>query len=216
VFDGQLRIGQNFYRFSISILNRNPFPPRTRFDLTKLRSMGNIQLQLPLVAARFTVPSTLINSLQIGDALLPDSGWLIHRVPSGFRGQPLLQAPDCNLALCTELHDNQQLVLGEKLMNLSADEPLAPAPDAPDQATVADAIASAPLVVQIEIASVSLAASHWAELKPGDVISTGHPLGDQVLVRVAGREIALGELVDIDGELGVRIKSFISSERVSQ
>ena len=59
--------------------------------------------------------------------------------------------------------------------------------------------------LRVEVASVTLAARAWAALQPGDVVSLGRPLGDPVVLRVAGREIARGDLVDVDGELGVRI-----------
>jgi len=215
--DGQVAAGRSHHRFSLTILSSPVLLKNTpRFDLTMLREMGDVLIDLSLVAARFHLPSCVVSSLQLGDALMPGQGWLIQGHPEGSWGQLLLCAPGGQVALCAELHRNKQVVLGEKLMNMPAYEASEPAKEDDGEPTVADVIAQAPLVVQIELGCVSLSACHWADLKPGDVISTGHPLGDHVTVRVAGREVASGELVDVDGELGVRIKSFTSRERVTQ
>lgn len=69
------------------------------------------------------------------------------------------------------------------------------------------AVLDAPLVVRIEVASVALSAREWADLKPGDILETRKPIGEHVVLRIAGREVARGELVSVDGELGVRIRS---------
>jgi len=37
------------------------------------------------------------------------------------------------------------------------------------------------------------------------VVSLGKRIGEHVVLRVAGVEVARGELVDLDGEVGVRI-----------
>jgi flagellar motor switch/type III secretory pathway protein FliN len=68
-----------------------------------------------------------------------------------------------------------------------------------------DTILDAPVIVRIEVASVTLTARQWAELAPGDVVQTAAPVGQAVTLRAAGRAIAQGELVSVDGELGVRI-----------
>ena len=48
----------------------------------------------------------------------------------------------------------------------------------------------------------------YGELKiaPGDVIGMGSKVGAKVTLRVSGMAVAEGELVDVEGELGVRIR----------
>jgi flagellar motor switch/type III secretory pathway protein FliN len=46
------------------------------------------------------------------------------------------------------------------------------------------------------------------------VVQSGRRLEDPVILRAGGREIARGELVDIEGELGVRI-THVGVARVS-
>ena len=67
--------------------------------------------------------------------------------------------------------------------------------------------------VQVEL-SVGLGTTRLrlrqiAELAVGQVIALGRPLAGPYEIRVAGRLMGQGELVDVDGELGVRIVSLI-------
>jgi flagellar motor switch/type III secretory pathway protein FliN len=77
------------------------------------------------------------------------------------------------------------------------------APDAGDD--IADSLAEAPLVLRVEVASVSLSARAWAELGVGDVVTTGVRLGEAAVLRAGGVPAARGELCVVDGEIAVRI-----------
>ena len=68
-------------------------------------------------------------------------------------------------------------------------------------------VGETPIVVRLEIGSLELTAREWASLVPGDVVQSGRRLDEPVILRVMGRELARGELVEVDGELGVRITS---------
>jgi flagellar motor switch protein FliM len=74
-----------------------------------------------------------------------------------------------------------------------------------------DAVLDSPVVVRVEIGAVTLTAREWAELGPGDVIEAGRRIAEPVILRVAGREVARGELVNLEGELGVRIRELVRS-----
>jgi flagellar motor switch/type III secretory pathway protein FliN len=75
--------------------------------------------------------------------------------------------------------------------------------------TLREIALEADVVVRVEVGSVTLTAREWAELGPGDVIETGVRLTEPVVLRVAGREVARGELVNVDGELGVKISEIL-------
>jgi flagellar motor switch/type III secretory pathway protein FliN len=49
------------------------------------------------------------------------------------------------------------------------------------------------------------------DLAVGQIVTLGRPLAGPFELRAAGRLIGRGELVDVDGELGVRIVSLESS-----
>ena len=78
-----------------------------------------------------------------------------------------------------------------------------------DSNALGEAALDAPVVVRVELGNVTLSARKWAELAPGDVIETGRRIGEPVVLRVAGREVARGELVNVEGELGVRIRELV-------
>ena len=61
--------------------------------------------------------------------------------------------------------------------------------------------------VEISVAAgaVTLPLRQLLELAPGQVLSLNRPLGGTVELRVGPRVVGRGELVDVDGELGVRV-----------
>jgi flagellar motor switch/type III secretory pathway protein FliN len=77
--------------------------------------------------------------------------------------------------------------------------------DASDPPTLAQAVLDAPIVVRVELGSVSMSAREGAALKPGDVLQSGRRIGERVLLRTGGQVVARGELVNVEGELGVRV-----------
>lgn len=70
---------------------------------------------------------------------------------------------------------------------------------------LAEIVGETPLTVRLELGALEMSAAEWAALKPGDVLQSGRRLDEPVVLRAGGREIARGELVDVEGELGVRI-----------
>jgi flagellar motor switch protein FliN/FliY len=73
-----------------------------------------------------------------------------------------------------------------------------------DMATI-EVLDDVSLVVRVELGAVEMKAGEWASLGDGDVIALGRKLGDPAILRIGGVEVARGELVQIDGEYGVRI-----------
>ena len=63
------------------------------------------------------------------------------------------------------------------------------------------------LELSVQLGTTRLSLRQLADLAVGQVISLGRPLAGPFEVRAAGRVVGQGELIDIDGELGVRIVS---------
>ena len=82
-------------------------------------------------------------------------------------------------------------------------------------AALLDAIGDVPVVVRVEIGEARMPARDWASLGRGDVIALGRPVGEQVVLRVGGVPVARGQLVEIDGEVGVRIDERIAEDRTT-
>lgn len=62
-----------------------------------------------------------------------------------------------------------------------------------------------PVELVVELGRVELTGAQVLELDLGDVLALERPLAGRVDLRVSGRLIARGELVNIDGEAGVRL-----------
>ncbi len=61
--------------------------------------------------------------------------------------------------------------------------------------------------LSVQLGTTRLTLRDLGELAPGAIIALGRPLAGPYEVRAAGRLIGHGELVDVDGEVGVRIVS---------
>ncbi len=63
------------------------------------------------------------------------------------------------------------------------------------------------LEVTVQLGTTRLSLRRLGELAIGQIVALDRPLAGPYEIRAAGRVVAQGELVDIDGELGVRIVS---------
>jgi len=103
-------------------------------------------------------------------------------------------------------------VLGEQAVTLNHDDPNPNTTSNGEVKDLTDTLFEAPVVLRVELGSVSLPARQWALLRKGDILETGQPLGSEVTLRVAGKAIAQGELLNVEGELGVRITKLLVGE----
>lgn len=63
------------------------------------------------------------------------------------------------------------------------------------------------LELTVQLGTTQLSLRQLADLVPGAIIPLGRPLAGPYEVHAGGRRVGHGELVDVDGELGVRIVS---------
>ena len=80
-----------------------------------------------------------------------------------------------------------------------------PAAEAPRDATSDALLRELPVELVCELGRVSMSGRELLELRPGAVIPVGRPLAGPVDLTVGGRVVARGELVDVEGEIGVRV-----------
>jgi type III secretion protein Q len=69
------------------------------------------------------------------------------------------------------------------------------------------------LELTVQLGTTHLSMRRIAELAVGEIIPLGRPLAGPYEVRAAGQLVGHGELLDVDGELGVRIVSLTSGSR---
>lgn len=183
------------------------------FDARRLSAMGQVPLRLEAVAAMSTATRAELASLEVGDAWLPEQGWLLHREGQTLHGDLWLMAPCSTVAWRGLLRPNGEIVLGHGTMQTRESQDQEPSSPSASAAPVqgAAALAEVPVVVRVEVGSVTLSAREWAALQPGDVLATGCRIAERATLRIGGIAVARGELVDVEGELGVRIHEIVAS-----
>lgn len=77
-----------------------------------------------------------------------------------------------------------------------------------DEAASFDAI---PVRLSFDLGEISLTLAELRALQPGQAIQLGHPLASAVRIRVNGALIGEGELVEIDGLLGVSVRQLFAA-----
>lgn len=80
---------------------------------------------------------------------------------------------------------------------------------ADDRSSRFEALLAAPIEVVAEIGRVAVSAEEVLALAPGTVLPIGWLRSDSVSLRIDDRIWARGELVDVDGQLGVRLTEIV-------
>lgn len=178
--------------------------PSPAIDLTDL---GELPVALRLVAGLSLADPGELATLSPEDAWLPGAGFWLD---ASGAGRGALAAPRSERGIAVSLAPGGEVVVGDSVVELLLDVEGAMSSAKDDMGgALAEAVLDAPVVVRVEVGAVSMSAREWAALRPGDVIETGRRINDPVVLRVAGREVARGELVEIEGELGVRIREVV-------
>jgi hypothetical protein len=176
--------------------------PAPAWDARALAALGPTPVALAIVAHAVHAAAAELATLQPGDAWMLE-GWSLARGPSGeLEGPVTLAAAAASTGVEAQLVGDGSLVLRGDVVTLGGAE--AKMNDT-DGAGLIEAVGEAPLTVRVEIGEASMAARDWAALGRGDVIALGRRVGEAVVLRVGGVPVARGELVELEGEVGVRI-----------
>jgi flagellar motor switch/type III secretory pathway protein FliN len=173
-------------------------PPAEPLDLSRV---GDLTVSFSVLAAQDTLPARTVASLVPGDALLCEGVRWCGTTPEG-RGNVRLG----KLTLPVTLDAG----------GVRVDGALAPCRSAAvvDEATTDPSertavLAAVPVEVTVELAQGMVTVGELSAWRPGEVVTLGTRLGEAVLVRAGGRPIARGELVDVEGEVGVRLTELL-------
>lgn len=172
-----------------------------RLPEPQLEQLGELTLRLPLVVGTVALDRQELLGLELGGALLLGEG---ASIDVNGQGYGVLVAPSSERGIRAAFQADGRLVLGEAAEARLSVEPAKPTTN--DGETLTDVLLETPVVVRVELGAVSMSARDWARLGPGDVIETGQRIAEPVVLRIAGREVARGELVNVDGQVGVRIQ----------
>jgi flagellar motor switch/type III secretory pathway protein FliN len=180
----------------------------------ELRRLGALRLRVPWVGAVSSVPLGVLEGLALGDVWLPGTDAWVAGEPALSAG---VLAPARSRRGIPVRVQAGRTVLGAEVVAVPEDalsEVVAPEIAVPkemetsmsqEESELEQVVGETPVVVRLELGAVEMSAAEWAALRLGDVIASGRRLEEAVSLRTGGREIARGELVEIEGEIGVRI-----------
>ena len=187
------------YGVDVSI-RRVPTPERREPKLApRLSRLGDVRLSVPWVSAVSSVAVAELTRLGIGDVWVPGaSAWLGGDTTMDAG---MLVPPGVDRGLPVRVSGGR-IVLGAGAVRMPEE---LESKVSQEDSELEQIVGETQLVVRLEVGALEMTAAEWAALRPGDVVQSGRRLEDPVILRAGGREIARGELVDIDGEVGVRI-----------
>lgn len=207
LIEALVRIGvlRGHARIAISLPELDASPAMSPTEV--LFSLGETPLSLPLVIAAGRARAADLANLGLGDVV----------VVEGFRGAALV-APDATSGIRVTRDGEEKIRVEADRAELAAAAPPADAegvmsddgatlqlPALEESAHLAEHLAELPLAVRIEVGSATLSAREWAALAVGDVLVLDRRVGDAVTLRIGGKALARGELVEVDGAIAVRI-----------
>jgi type III secretion system YscQ/HrcQ family protein len=208
--DVTVRVDEKPHRAYVLVSDRAP--PSSEIPAT-LADLGGVEISLPIVIAVSLATRSELDALRPGSAWLPGTGAMTD---ARGVGRGVLAAPNGDSGASVDLTQDGRIVLREERVEIAADPAASEhseMAEANGDDTLTEAVLEAPVVVRVELGMVSMPASDWAKLRPGDVIETGQRVAEPVVLRIAGHAVARGELVDVDGELGVRIRELVRERR---
>jgi flagellar motor switch/type III secretory pathway protein FliN len=182
-----------------------PRPTVRRWGREELGRLGPAPIDIPIVAATDLSTVSDIAALEVGDA------WMLGPAPwaRALRGDVVLAAPGAEWGARAALVEGGRVVLRAGSQEVARD----PMPDEGADDAITLAVGDVPVVVRVEVGAARMTAREWASVAVGDVVGLARALAEPVTLRVGGVEVARGELVDIEGEMGVRILSLPGARR---
>jgi type III secretion system YscQ/HrcQ family protein len=167
--------------------------------------LADAPVTLHLELARVSIPAAELAALAVGDIVLtgraaagPRLGAVALRLGrGGFRGRLDGEA----LTIDAPFSATPPTLEGATVPMDDQDQQKPATTPADDGALVGEL----PVEVTAELGRVTMTGRELLELRPGAVILVGRPLSGPVDLTVGGRVVARGELVDVEGEIGVRV-----------
>jgi flagellar motor switch/type III secretory pathway protein FliN len=208
-------IGADSYGVNAQVQLRRPFSADAEPGHHALRDLGDLPISLPVVVAIATAAAGELFAIAPGDVFLPGEGWTVASAGaaslSSLTGKVMLAAPGQDRGISATLGEGGSIVVVGVGPTSHDVEATVTTSNRDETTATREVILDAPLVVRVELGSVTLTAREWAELGPGDVIAMSRRVSEPVILRIAGQEVARGEIVDIEGELGVKIRDRVRS-----
>ncbi|NOY92361.1 MAG: YscQ/HrcQ family type III secretion apparatus protein [Deltaproteobacteria bacterium] len=190
-------------------LDRSPPRPTVRASFAELELIGSVVIGSACLSA-----ATLYD-LEPGDVLVLDEASVSPGDPAGRAS--LRFGPGGGMRLACLLEDgaltletisldaSESFRQGTIMHDTDSTDTLEEAAQGVGEAATLEALADASIELTIELGRCSLSLGELSALRPGEVVLSGQDVGGRVTLRAGGKAIASGELVDVEGEVGVRL-----------
>ena len=171
--------------------------------------LGALQTFVSLVAGRATLRASELVGLGHGDVVVPDELG-VRREGAALVGVVMAEVRGASRWFRCDLEVRGAVVRAVEAARPAArrerEEREMESRDTDDGVeALLQAAGDVPVELVVELARIDLSLSELAALRPGEVLATGRAIGEHVVLRAGERVIARGELVDIEGEVGVRV-----------
>jgi flagellar motor switch protein FliM len=196
-------------------LHSAPSPPASAQQLRWARRarLAEARVELCIEAGHGFLPSSAVVALAASDIVVLD-----HFGPKPITGGPVslrvghgaftahLDGSGLTILSSFHLRAAAMATTDDKTDAPSPEPALSPGEKEPGPALPSEhLLRELPVQLTCEIGRVTLSAREVLELRPGSVLPVGRPLAGPVDLTAGGRVIARGELVDVEGEIGVRV-----------
>ena len=176
-----------------------------------VRDLHALRVSLRASAGYARLPASTLRELGRGDVIVLDESDLT-RDGDRWRGQVRAGLSGSRHHLHCAIEEQALCVLGyahQEELNVTQGTIIDKAGEtAAEGAAASDLAADAPIELQVEVARFSVSLGELQRLQAGDVLTTGRKIGERVHLQVGGQSFAEGELVDVEGEVGVRLLRF--------
>ncbi|HMI90188.1 MAG TPA: type III secretion system cytoplasmic ring protein SctQ [Polyangiales bacterium] len=170
-------------------------------------ALADLKLTLCAHAGRVSLRREELDALAPGDAVVPDRCRLV-RVREGLYGGELeLHALGCRAGFSCRL-DGAGIEIEHATYCGDGTMTDTKALSTPSSST-SELAADAPIELCLELARFNLPLRELSALRPGEVLSAGSAIGALVTLTASGKPIARGELVDVQGEVGMRVLELV-------
>ena len=166
----------------------------------EVERLGGLRVALRVEAAREELLACEVASLDRDSILTLDSlAWC----EGHLRGAVTLALGD--QVLPARIEDDE----GLRIMGAAAARGRIDVDGSDERATTAvrtEVLAGLPVEVTVELARGSVTVAEVGAWRVGEVLRFGQRLGESVVVRAGGKPVARGQLVDVEGEVGVQLQ----------
>jgi type III secretion system YscQ/HrcQ family protein len=178
-----------------------------------------IEVELAVHAGRAALPAGDARTLRAGDVVVLDQAWARPgSAPAGAQAQ--LPARIVGARRTTWWCTAEASALRLARIEHTEDPPIQQGRRMSDDPTETDPVleqaGDAPIDVSVELARFTMPLEELGALRTGEVVATGRAVGERVTLRAGGHALAVGELVDVDGEVGVRLLRVGSDQGADQ